>query len=53
MDKKFMRNGTSWALAINATILKLLNIDPETDLVKFTVEGDRLIVTKSENKRTD
>lgn len=53
MDKKLMRNGTGWAIAVNSTILKLLDITPETDLIKFTVEGDKLIITKSPNKRTD
>ncbi|CCY24719.1 unknown [Brachyspira sp. CAG:484] len=53
MDKKLMRNGTGWAIAINATILKLLEINPETDLIKFTVEGNKLIITKSPNKRDD
>jgi hypothetical protein len=53
MDKKLMRNGSGWALAINGTILKLLKINPETDLVEFTMEGDKLIITKSKNKRID
>lgn len=53
MDKKLMRNGTGWAIAINATILKLLEINPETDMIKFTVEKDKLVITKSPNKRPD
>ncbi len=48
-----MRNGTGWAIAINATILKLLEINPETDMIKFTVEKDKLVITKSPNKRPD
>jgi len=51
MDKKLMRNGNGWALAINATILKLLKINPETDLVEYSIETDKLIITKSKNKR--
>ena len=53
MDKKIMRNGNGWAISINSTLLKLLNIKPETDLVKYTVENDKLIITKSPNKRSD
>ena len=53
MDKKIMRNGNGWAISISSTILKLLEINPETDLVKFTVDNDKLIITKSPNKRTD
>lgn len=48
-----MRNGNGWAISINSTLLKLLNINPETDLVKYTVENDKLIITKSPNKRSD
>lgn len=53
MDKKLMRNGNGWVIAVNATILKLLKINPETDLVEYTIENDKLIITKSPNKRTD
>ena len=48
-----MRNGNSWAITINSTILKLLDINPETDLIKYTVENDKLIISKSNNKRND
>ena len=40
-------------LLLMPTILKLLEINPETDLIKFTVEGNKLIITKSPNKRDD
>ncbi len=53
MDVRFFRSGSGWALFVNSTILKLLKIDPETDLAEYTVEGDKLIITKSPNKRTD
>ena len=53
MDKKIMRNGNGWAISISSTILKLLDINPETDMVKFTVENDKLIITKSPNKKKD
>ena len=53
MDIKFFRSGTGWALFVNSTILKLLKINPEEDLAEFTIEGDKLIITKSPNKRKD
>ena len=53
MERKLMRNGNGWALFINSTILQLLKLNPETDLIEYTIEGDKLIITKSKNKRTD
>ena len=53
MDRKLMRNGNGWALCLNATILDLLKINPKTDMVEYTVERDKLIITKSDKKRDD
>lgn len=53
MDRKLMRNGNGWALCLNATILDLLKVNPKTDMVEYTVERDKLIITKSEKKRAD
>lgn len=53
MEIRFFSSGNGWALFVNSTILKLLKINPENDMVEYTVEGDKLIVTKSPNKRTD
>lgn len=53
MDRKLIRNGNGWALTLNKTILNLLKITPETDLVEYTIEGDKLIITKSPNRRAD
>lgn len=51
MERKLLRNGNGWAISINKTILELLDINPSTDLVEYEVEKDRLIITKSPNKR--
>ena len=48
IDRKLMRNGNGWALSINSTILGFLDVNPETDMVKYTMENDKLIITKSE-----
>lgn len=50
IDRKLMRNGNGWALSINSTILGLLDVNPEEDMVQYTVEKDRLIITKSNKK---
>lgn len=50
IDRKLMRNGNGWALSINSTILGFLDVNPEVDMVKYTMENDKLIITKSEKK---
>lgn len=50
IDRKLMRNGNGWALSINSTILGLLDVNPETDMVRYTIENEKLIITKSEKK---
>ena len=49
-DRKLMRNGNGWALCLNSTILQFLNIDPTENMVKYTIENDKLIITKSYKK---
>jgi len=51
MDRKLIRNGNGWALCLNSTILNLLKINPQTDLVEYIIERDKLIITKSENQQ--
>ena len=53
MYRKLMRNGNGWALTENKTILELLKVNPETDLVEYTIEADKLIITKSDKKRDE
>lgn len=47
-DRKLMRNGNGWALCLNATILEFLGVDPTVNMVEYTMENDRLVITKSE-----
>ena len=49
-DRKLMRNGNGWALCMNLTILSFLDVNPEVDMVRYTVENDKLIITKSDKK---
>ena len=47
-DRKLMRNGNGWALSINSTILEFLDVNPEINMVKYTIENNKLIISKSE-----
>ena len=50
LDRKLIRNGNGWALSINSTILGFLDVNPEEDMVKYVIENDKLIITKSDKK---
>ncbi|MCM1073550.1 MAG: hypothetical protein NC334_07075 [Bacteroides sp.] len=50
LDRKLIRNGNGWAMCVNSTILAFLDVNPETDMVKYTMENDKLIITKSDKK---
>ena len=50
VDRKLMRNRNGWALSINSTILGFLDVDPEVNMVKYVIENDKLIITKSDKK---
>lgn len=49
-DRKLMRNGNGWALCLNSTILQMLDVNPTEDMVKYTLENNKLIITKSDKK---
>ena len=51
IDRKLIRNGNGWALFINSTILGLLDIEPETDLINYSISENKLIIQKSKKKR--
>ena len=46
MDRKLFKTGNGWGLFIPQTILKLLEINPEADMVKYKIENDVLKITK-------
>jgi len=50
MDRKLIINGNGWALCINSTILKLLDVDPQTNKVRYSINNNKLIISKSDNK---
>lgn len=49
-DRKLIRNGNGWVMSINSTILQMLDVNPTEDMVKYTLENDKLIITKSDKK---
>lgn len=53
IDRKLIRNGNGWALFINSTILGLLEINPELDMVNYSVFNDKLIIKKSSRKKSN
>lgn len=46
MERKLFRSGNGWGLFLNQTILKLLKIDPEKDMVEYQIENDVLKIRK-------
>ncbi len=52
-ERKLIRNGNGWALSINSIILSLLNINPEENLVQYSIEKNVLMITKSDKKREE
>lgn len=47
-DRKLIRNGNGWALCINSIILQMLDVNPQINMIKYTIENDKLIITKSD-----
>ncbi len=51
IDRKLIRNGNGWALCVNSTILGLLDINPEIDMVNYSILEEKLIIRKSDKKK--
>lgn len=48
MERKLFRSGGGWGLFLNQTILKLIKVDPQKDLVEYEVENDVLKIKKAQ-----
>ena len=46
MEKKLIKKGNSWVVHIDGIMLKLLEINPEIDLVEYSINNDILIIKK-------
>lgn len=47
-DRKLIRNGNGWAMTINSTILEFLDVNPEINMVKYSLYNDMLVIKKSD-----
>ena len=48
MKKKLSRSGSGWALFMPKTLLELIDVNPEIDLVEIKVENNTVKVTKAD-----
>jgi len=52
IEKKFLKSGNSWCIAIPTNVLKILGINPEEDKLQLTLQNnDILIKTVKNNKK--
>lgn len=49
MKKKLSRSGSGWALFMPKTLLELIDVNPETDMLKIQVDRDVIKITKAED----
>lgn len=49
MKKKLSRSGSGWALFMPKALLELIEVEPETDLLKIEVENQVIKITKSKD----
>ena len=48
MKKKLSRSGSGWALFMPKTLLELIEVDPETDLLEIKLENNVIKLTKAQ-----
>lgn len=48
MKKKLSRSGSGWALFMPKTLLELVDVNPEIDMLEVKVENDVIKITKAE-----
>lgn len=48
MKKKLSRSGSGWALFMPKTLLELIEVDPEMDLLEIKVENNVIKLTKAQ-----
>ncbi|MBQ8460073.1 hypothetical protein IJ541_08245 [bacterium] len=50
MKKKLSRSGSGWSLFMPKTLLELIDVNPETDLLEVKVENNTVKITKAEKE---
>ena len=48
MKKKLSRSGSGWALFMPKTLLELIDVKPEVDMVDVKVENNTVKITKAD-----
>lgn len=48
MKKKLSRSGSGWALFMPKTLLELIDVDPEKDMLEVKVENNTVKITKAD-----
>lgn len=51
MKKKLSRSGSGWALFMPKTLLELIDVNPEEDLLEVKVENNVVKITKAEGSK--
>lgn len=51
--KKLSRSGSGWVLFMPKTLLELIDVNPEKDMLKIQVENNTIKITKAENNNED
>ncbi len=51
--KKLSRSSSGWALFMPKTLLELIDVNPEKDMLKIQVENNTIKITKAENNNED
>lgn len=50
IEKKFVKLGRSWGLIIPPVLLQLLKIDPQKTIVDISIENEKIIIEKKNDK---
>jgi len=48
MKKKLSRSGSGWALFMPKTLLELIDVDPEKNLLEIKVDDNTIKITKAD-----
>jgi hypothetical protein len=53
MKRKLMRSENGWGVFLSKTILELLNVDPENNMVELEIEKDVLRIKRAQKNETN
>lgn len=53
MKKKLSRSGSGWALFMPKTLLELIDVNPESDLLKIQVDNNIIKISKAEDNQNE